>query len=433
MLGDSLAGGAGCNDGVHTPKACSYPQRFARRLADELHWERDQVELYNLAAGGTPTQAVLATVAVTLRRLASLSNCTSTLLLLDHSDNDSIFARRGHGRVRAAVESLIRFCLTEHSGVAILLVENLGFPTKHGLPSDLPEAYKVAEYYGVPHVRTRQVLVDWGAAWSEGCSPEKCCFAKCQGHPGWPAHVFIGHILLASVIALGRELGCGAPPPLPVGSPALPPPMSDSALLASLPVCREPTSSYEARAAVGHGAPGSLEGVRATSGNWTLFEDRPGKPGWISDTKGSAIDFALHFGKDPWVTFAFVVGYDPPLSRGRVEIRIKPAQEMDGKGGKERHPNKLLVTASRSDGARFTQTMALPLHVRESLVGQWEAKGDNYEMGNAHAKGSTDVFGFNVHPNSAATMSVKLVCDAANLKSSRSPHVDANRLRSLVY
>lgn len=47
----------------------------------------------------------------------------------------------------------------------------------------------------------------------------------------------------------------------------------------------------------------SLTDTAAGDGGWTLFEDRPGKPGWISETAGAAMEVSLSRWNAPWLAF----------------------------------------------------------------------------------------------------------------------------------
>ena len=73
-------------------------------------------------------------------------------------------------------------------------------------------------------------------------------------------------------------------------------------------VCQAPLSTYDPRALFMVDNPGFLgsPGVRLISGNWSLYADRVGKPGWISQgPKDSEIEFDLLFGRIPRVTVVY--------------------------------------------------------------------------------------------------------------------------------
>jgi hypothetical protein len=51
-------------------------------------------------------------------------------------------------------------------------------------------------------------------------------------------------------------------------------------------------------------------GLRVTNGNWKLFEDRKGKPGWIATEPESTIEFDLSFSSPPSMTLMYLQGYE---------------------------------------------------------------------------------------------------------------------------
>merc|ERR1711865_40737 len=64
---------------------------------------------------------------------------------------------------------------------------------------------------------------------------------------------------------------------------------------------------------------------QVVSGDWQLTEDRPGKPGWISTSAGSILEFNLSFGLSPRVAIMYTRGYD---RFGDVEMWIEPHESM---------------------------------------------------------------------------------------------------------
>merc|ERR1711983_411521 len=50
-------------------------------------------------------------------------------------------------------------------------------------------------------------------------------------------------------------------------------------------------------------------GPQVLEGDWRLYEDRPGKPGWIAEAEGSRLRFPLEFGAHPTLTVTFLRSY----------------------------------------------------------------------------------------------------------------------------
>ena len=86
--------------------------------------------------------------------------------------------------------------------------------------------------------------------------------------------------------------------------------------------CSQPISFYSARSHFNasnffHGDKHD-SGVRVTSGNWTLYEDKVGKPGWITTgPKGSTIEFDVKFGNGARLVIGYLKSYE---GLGKVEV-----------------------------------------------------------------------------------------------------------------
>jgi len=106
-------------------------------------------------------------------------------------------------------------------------------------------------------------------------------------------------------------------------------------------VCRQPRALYDASRLLGAGA--AIPGV-AIRGNWTLREERRGKPAWVSEGPGgSTIAFDLRFGAAPRAVVSWVQGYEGfgDATAGFV--------------GNQHPEYSVLLRGTRSDAARVTQ------------------------------------------------------------------------------
>jgi hypothetical protein len=81
-------------------------------------------------------------------------------------------------------------------------------------------------------------------------------------------------------------------------------------------VCIHPLSRYSAEKS--WTAPGSPNPT-VTNGNFTLYADVPGKPGWISSTPGSTIQFKLRFGLAPKLSISYLRSYEG-FGVGQIEF-----------------------------------------------------------------------------------------------------------------
>ena len=72
--------------------------------------------------------------------------------------------------------------------------------------------------------------------------------------------------------------------------------------------------------------------IEVVRGDWKLYEDRVGKPGWISEKKGSVLEMRLKFGKEPHVIIGFLQSYEG-LGRAILsfpETEKKKSMKLEG-------------------------------------------------------------------------------------------------------
>lgn len=248
----------------------------------------------------------------------------------------------------------------------------------------------------------------------------------------------------------------------------LPPPASSVELLSQTEVCERPSAAFSAAelfgrqrrvAGVGAGTPGAAggntgaptiagspsspdlnavgtgapaaadmpvaagpgsaveSGVRVTAGNWTLYEDRRNKPGWI--TSGpvlSTLEFRLAFGARPRITLAYLRGYDEALGTVELSMRDVVMRAPPGHPGpppplprsKPWVANRARLRARRMDGVRVSQTAVLAIKADDERM-------QNYAMARRiWAASFNGVIGFGIPPYASATLVVSLVCERCN-------------------
>ena len=134
---------------------------------------------------------------------------------------------------------------------------------------------------------------------------------KSSAHPGYKTHE-----LLANTLAVWWSATVDALPTKyddvlesrAVGVPLsqLRAPLTDQ--VHHFSICKVNAAVYDANAMQGRAV---SRGVRIAKGNWTLYEDRPGKFGWISvGPVGARIGFDLSCGELPRVSVVFEQGYE---------------------------------------------------------------------------------------------------------------------------
>lgn len=465
VLGGSMLAGGGC-DQPGLPRwspGCTYSKRFLDALARYYRAPGARagarVDFVSLASGGTTTEGVLPSLPAQIGQFGDEAEAgVPTLLLVDYSVNDAweFKETRDVPRLRAATEALLRYVLRSHPRIALLLVET--YPGRWAAqPNAVPPAYEVAAAYGVAHVRYSRVVREWARAWGAHCGlpapaaaaeSERAAGAQpssaralrgaseCAPHPAWTTHQMIADALLFTVIELGRAV-CGEPPrAADAAPPRLRPPVSPASLLSRAEVCERPTAQFHADASRVHlprgaaagsggGAAGSghgaAKGPRVRSGNWTLYADRVGKPGWITTgPPGSSLEFDLAFGAAPRVTLTYLRGYDEAL--GTVELRMKSVRMPLGADGAPRplprvqlwRRHHARLRALRSDGVRVSQTAVLAIKADDERM-------QNFAMDRTWTPAFSGVIGFGIPPYSRATLSITLPCERCNCTAPAGP------------
>ena len=352
VMGDSMLAGHG-----------GYAKVFVESLNSQLGFF--SVRLINIARGGTSTEAALAVLPALLDESLGPSDHGNTIepptiLLMDYSINDGCQPKDPSGaRLRAALESQIRWLLSNRPSLALLRVESYYSKAAKDLCSNtLNRDYApITSHYSIPHfIYSKAVKAgQYEAAWSKGCGL-RTFDARCSAHPPWETHELISYALTRSFVLFatafsggggpGQAAGCngGAQWPLERGSDCLaaasssssssfsecgnkqlPPPISPAALLKELSVCTHPKTAYRAHAAFAASSSSTTTKPPLPvvfRGDWKLYEDRAGKPGWITTgPTRSTIEFNLTFGAQPSLAFSYLISHDP--SYGDVLIRMR--------------------------------------------------------------------------------------------------------------
>lgn len=396
-LGGSAIYGTDCHE-LGTPRReCSFPGRFVRGL--QRAYCNNKLTFLNHASGGQGTVASLPQLP-SLLALHSYMPTDATgqpaampdLVIIDFSVNDvtqSTYVRgdetqrrAGPAAVEAGTEVMLRWMLDESSfgsqPPALLMVDQecrtctvvreacqaYNDKSREGI---LEAHRRVAFAFGVPYVAYRDLLRD---EVSTHGSCGRTAFGMPPGrgsaiHPGASTHQLTADALAAFwwrglVPAVATPLAEIADRRNLTWSPHGPH-LTSEKLRSRLGVCPKPLCSYDAQAIYGGGRSassagcGSLDNVTVVRGNWTLFEDRPGKAGWISDgPAASTLEFVVAFGVAPRITLVVEQGYE---GFGAVEVSFV------GRQGSHRTPMR--VDGSRSDGLQITTAEVVALNVQQ--------------------------------------------------------------------
>ena len=298
--------------------------------------------------------------------------------------------------ISAATESMLRYLLSALPSTALAMVE--GSCTS---VSSREQHEMVAMHYGVPFFAYSDVLR--GTA---GC--DAVAWAGGDVHPTFQTHSYIAAALEAWMHGLRRqvtkntELRARGPPPAsgrtgmlqaasPPPAPPLPTPLLPE-LSRRFEVCAQQLSVYDAKSALVHGAP--LPGVRVTTGNWTLVEER-GKAGWLSTgPAGSTIEWDVRFGRSPRLSLVYERSYE---GFGRARLSLRGVSKLwDAALNRSVRATHVIRATPPAGNPRVTQTELLTLNVQQRHV-------QSDELG---------IHGFGVSPQSSHTVQLTMLDDA---------------------
>mmetsp|Transcript_66672 Transcript_66672/g.216989 ORF Transcript_66672/g.216989 Transcript_66672/m.216989 type:complete len:497 (+) Transcript_66672:229-1719(+) len=329
-FGGSVQVGTGCkepNDNVtagifkipggrHSTNGCNYGGILARRLKRTFP---ANIFYHNYAESGT-NSAVHAQQLITR---IDTEGFFGDLVILDHSTND---AKTKPNVVGSGLEPSIRAlrCKATDSTIVVSCM----LPEKGAMRSrDVSQVYTAkAKHYNLTLVDTYSVSKKFADVYSP---PDAY-------HPAWTTHHYVADMIatamnraldelasdLATVDAV-RHAPCAAPLKRRSALECEDVPWQSAeqqalAASAAMMVCK-PLSAYYADASKYAATPRGPK--LPADGSWRLYEDRPGKPGWITETTSrSWISFDLYLNKwSPTVRIDYLRSYE---NLGQVEVKL---------------------------------------------------------------------------------------------------------------
>ena len=433
-LGGSMVAGMGCSEASrsHTPEGaayfsldskamaeCSFPSIFVRSLRRALCIPDAKLLYSNRAAGGTSTKGVLPQLPLLLDDSGSGGRSGGggpDLLVIDYSANDwadeviqksesgtykrcnATDAEEGacsgsqvsHADVRnstsaAATEILLSYVLATRPATAVILVE----ADCHALISRVAHE-RIARHHGVPYVAYVDALQS--NATMAGPRYMGSGFRVCRKstkawqsttsilHPKQPTHALISTCVEQWWRHFLQNLRASGMPPV-----AAPPraPLTFAVKRQELGGICEPRSLYDAKQLLADrllvepartgGSSGPWDatwGFRVLEGNWSIYEDRPGKPGFITTgPANSTLDFEVSFGATPCVSMVYERSYE---GFGTVHATLLNNSQMPTAGRTQRNM-WLTISGQRDDGMRVTQADTLFMN-NHPLVTKWRAE-----------------------------------------------------------
>eukprot|EP00747_Dinoflagellata_sp_TGD_P179313 gnl/TRDRNA2_/TRDRNA2_29928_c0_seq1.p1 gnl/TRDRNA2_/TRDRNA2_29928_c0~~gnl/TRDRNA2_/TRDRNA2_29928_c0_seq1.p1 ORF type:complete len:498 (-),score=14.33 gnl/TRDRNA2_/TRDRNA2_29928_c0_seq1:22-1470(-) len=307
VLGGSETAGIECGRHMSNGRALTFKEcAWSGRLLDILQsqFNNSAISLTNMAHGGTTTSVVLSGIGLLLQSLGSHFAAHIDMIILDTLVNDAYESKGwgssrnsdwgGHKIVSVSYEALV---LALHDMVPQAMI----FSVLAGCP--VCAKMRSAQSHVARHYQLG--LLDYSSLveskhdrrlWLSDISPNTT-----TAHPGSKSHQLIADVITGvwnKAFSAASHNGHLAPFPTTT--------MWSAADLRAMPSCRNTLSGISAYQAIKHSA---APRPRIVDG-WRLFEDRPGKPGWISETSDSRMRIRLQFGKDPLLAVTFLRSYE---------------------------------------------------------------------------------------------------------------------------
>ena len=377
VIGGSVTAGTGCNDdehGLHGAQ-CSFSARFGHWM--RCHYAHKQLHIAHRARGGLTTAAALPLLPPMLRLFEGTATEQEVLtdwLLVDFSSNDAAFeyyygaspsSRRllemdlASTPVAAATEVMLRYLTAEHPNIPILVIESDCRSTNSSLAHEM-----VARRYGVPFLAYAHALTN-----KTGCTKSAWHLGShSRVHPLWDTHATLGEMLAkwwqafsASLPTSESEPGNLAPT-AKLDEAQLGPYITSASTRAPFVVCGSAMTVYDAHEAYAaarghHNSTISRRTARSplsavVSQGWELYEDRPSKPGWITQgPPGASIAFNLTFGAAPRLLLLYEAGYE---GWGKIHLHL-------GERTSRRGAQFVVVSGQRTGGENVTQAELLAI------------------------------------------------------------------------
>ncbi|CAE7400473.1 unnamed protein product [Symbiodinium sp. CCMP2592] len=322
VYGGSMTYGEGCCTSCDTRNNhCSWSAQFADYLRTAF---QARVELDNRGRGGCDMACALPDMV--------LSETAATepldMMLLDFSQNGWGISKTGK-----ELEEFVRAChlfLPKTLFVVFWNRDMIDGEKAAKIDARLFEGIRIlGQHYGVPVLNYEAILELYA---KEARVVEELWPGWKTRHPTWQAHAYFADVLaywcnkqLEKLERLPEEetarlLGEDFLPQHRTPSPDLKDDLEWikpvlKADLATAPVCIFPLSQHIAR------SPGASTPRQSPKGEWSLFEDRRNKPGWISNTTdGEELVFDLKFSSKPMIMIQYLRSY---TNVGEAEVTVQ--------------------------------------------------------------------------------------------------------------
>ena len=309
VVGGSVTAGQGCKEGSTKGKLCAYPARFESWLQTKK--VNASIHVHNLAVGGSTCASTLPQLGLLVTNMDDTDASKEDLIIIDFSVNDHAEIWANHLtllQLEAVMEAQLDYMSSQHPALPILIFEACCFCNRYGASSVKERA---ASRWGVPFL-----LYD-APVLNNGCNRKTWPPAPGNNlytHPSAKGHTQLAALLSAWWGTFERWIAQQHSHSSFTVVPFPPPTAIVAAEADKYRVCKAVTqydaskylfSRHEGRS--GLQQYDSQRTILATG--WTLFEDRPGKAGWISSEVGAVLEFNLTFGRHPSVSVVYERSY----------------------------------------------------------------------------------------------------------------------------
>ena len=304
MFGGSFTLGGDCWQSASkrgiAGKDCAWPARWKQWL--HLAFPSATVQVENIAQGGSPSAVILGGIG--LYNFSGVDLILVDTLVNDaHNENKMLSAGSekwrdwdGNLTISVAFEELLR-SLNQLAPKSALLALEAGCPR---CIASAQAHRRVLDFYRIPFLDVARAVAT---------VPELWTWARTSAHPGFKTHQAVADMLALSFRRIWDHMLKMKVEDMDLSrdfSKAFHPAKYRN----RFPRCMYPCSVFSAFRS-------STVQPQILKGNWTLYEDRPGKPGWISTEPASLMQVELCFRENPTFTFTYLRSYEK-LGAGRI-------------------------------------------------------------------------------------------------------------------
>ncbi|CAK9023902.1 Hypothetical protein SCF082_LOCUS16389 [Durusdinium trenchii] len=292
VLGGSFTRGKDCKKGLsateflhsESDKDCAWPARFTQWL--RAAFPQANIHTNNMAGRGTPSSVILGGI--------GLQNYSKAdMILVDTLVNDAY-----QGNLRPDLKSTVAVSVPFEEllrSLHVLAPDSLLFAMEAGCWKciDAAELHrKVLDFYGIPYMDFSRAVQGVPELWTSKYGP----------HPNFKTHQAVADIMAFNLRAVWDSM-------LSMKEKDSEPRLDFSKAYHD----EEERNNFPRRlypCFVMSAFHPPADQPKVLQGNWTLYEDVPGKPGWISTEPGSVMQIDLCFGKLPTLTFTYLKSYE---------------------------------------------------------------------------------------------------------------------------